>query len=91
MFGINGGDFIIQDFSEIITNGISFHSVFGRQIFRTWCMTRNLLESAHTGVQARVWDVILNRGEGTIVDIGDYEPEAFERSILSHPKIIIRW
>ena len=91
LFGINGGDFTIQDFSEIITNAISMHSVFGRQIFRTWCMTRNLLESAHTGVQDKVWDVILNRGEGTIVDIADYEPEAFERSILSHPKIIIRW
>lgn len=91
LFGINGGDFTIQDFSEIITNGISMHSVFGRQIFRTWCMTRNLLESAHTGVQEKVWDVILNRGEGTIVDIADYEPEAFERSILAHPKIIIKW
>ena len=90
-FGIKSGDFVVQDYSNIATGGISIHGIFGRRIFSTWYMTRNLLESTRTGIQEQIYDVMLNRGEGTIVDIDDFAAQDFEKRILAHPKVIIRW
>ena len=45
----------------------------GRQIFGTWEITKKLLEDKSNGIQDAVWKVILNEGNGTMVDIRDWE------------------
>ncbi len=91
LFGLKDGDATIEDFHGMIVRGVSLHSVIGRQIFRTWDIANNLLESKHNDIQEQIYEVILNRGEGTIVDIDDYQVDDFEQRLLSHPKIITKW
>jgi hypothetical protein len=67
------------------------HGVVGRQIFGTWEMTRNLLENQSNGIQQAIWDVILDGGKQTMVDIDDWEPARFEERIRRHPKVVIRF
>ena len=54
-------------------------------------MTRALLENQMAGIQEAVWDVLLNRGDGTLVDIEDWERGAFEAMIKKNPKVLIRF
>lgn len=91
LFGIQGGDFRIQDFSRLIVKGITVKNVIGRRIFETWEITRNLLESTDNKIQQKIWNVMLNKGRGTIQDIKTFDAATFEKKILSHPKILIRW
>jgi threonine 3-dehydrogenase len=91
LFGLKSGDFKIEDFSRMIVRGVSLHSVIGRRIFQTWDLTKNLLESRENKIQDRIYNVILDKGRDTVVHIDDYDPEDFERRILEHPKVIIRW
>jgi threonine 3-dehydrogenase len=91
MFGIRDGDMVLRDFSRLVMNGLALHSVVGRQIFDTWHITKSLLEDRNNGIQDAIWDVILNRGEGTVVDIQDWEPGAFERTITEHTKPVLRF
>jgi threonine 3-dehydrogenase len=91
MFGVQNGDAVIEDYHRVIMNGIQLHAVVGRRIFQTWEMTRALLENQMVGIQDAVWDVILNQGEGTLVDIGDWERDAFEAMIRKNPKVLIRF
>jgi hypothetical protein len=72
-------------------DGLQLHAVVGRRIFSTWETTRNLLENPSNGIQKKIWEVILNRGEDTLVDIKDWEFESFEQKISSHPKVVIRF
>jgi threonine 3-dehydrogenase len=91
LFGIRSGDFRIEDFSRIIVKGITIRNVIGRRIFETWEITKNLLESADNGIQKKVWEVMLKKGRGTVIDIKKFDPETFEKKIISHPKILIKW
>lgn len=91
LFGIKSGDFKIENFQRMIFKGITTRSVIGRRIFATWEITKNLLESKDNQIQDRIWNVILNKGKGTIVDIKDFEPAMFEKKIQQHPKVLIRW
>jgi len=91
LFGLKDGDATIEDFHGMIVRAVSLHSVIGRQIFRTWDIANNLLESKHNDIQEKIYDVILNRGEGTIVDIDDYDVDDFEQRLLAHPKVITKW
>jgi threonine 3-dehydrogenase len=91
LFGVKNGDAVIEDSHRVVMDGIRMHGVVGRQIFGTWEITRNLLESKSNGIQEAIWDVILNRGEGTMVDIRDWERESFEDAIRNHPKVVIRF
>lgn len=91
LFGIRGGDFTIQEFSNLIVKGITIKNVIGRQIFETWEVTRNLLESKENKIQEKIWDVMLRRGKGTIQDIKSFEPAEFEKKILKHPKMLFKW
>ncbi len=90
-FGVKNGNMIIEDGHRIVMNGIQIHGVVGRQIFRTWEITRNLLENRNNGIHDAVWEVILNKGEGTIVDISDWEKDSFEKMISNNPKVVIRF
>lgn len=91
LFGVKNGDAIIEDAHRLIMNGLQIQGVVGRQIFGTWEITRNLLEDKSNGIQQAIWEIILNRGEGTIVDIADWERESFEQTISDHPKAVIRF
>jgi len=91
LFGIKSGDFRLEDFQRLIVKGITTRSIIGRHIFETWEITRSLLESRNNGIQEKIWSVILNKGKGTIVDYRRFDPKSFEKKILSHPKVLIRW
>lgn len=91
LFGVKNGDMVLQDAHRIVMNGLQLHAVVGRRIFQTWHMTRALLENRDNGIQDAIWNVILNGGRGTIVDIGEWERQAFERVIQTHPKALIRF
>jgi threonine 3-dehydrogenase len=91
LFGVKNGDAVIEDAHRLVMDGIQMHGVVGRQIFGTWEITRNLLETRSNGIQQAIWDTILNKGEGTLVDILDWEAESFEESIKQHPKVVIRF
>ena len=91
MFGVKNGDAIIEDAHRVVMDGIRVQGVVGRRIFGTWEITKSLLETRSNGIQDAIWDTILNRGEGTMVDIADWEPVSFEEKIRTHPKMIIRF
>jgi threonine 3-dehydrogenase len=91
LFGLKSGDAVIENFDRLIVDGISLHSVIGRRIFETWHITRHLLESRDPNIHDLVWEVILNRGDGTIFDFRDYDPQGFEKAISTYPKVIIRY
>ncbi|MBX3127771.1 MAG: zinc-binding dehydrogenase [Polyangiaceae bacterium] len=91
LFGLKSGDAIIESFDRVIVDGIAMHSVIGRRIPETWHITRHLLESREPNIHDLVWEVILARGEGPIVDFGDFEPGSFETTIQTYPKVILRF
>ena len=91
MFGVQSGDAVVEDYHRVIMNGLQLHAVVGRRIFQTWEMTRALLENQIAGIQDAVWDVILNRGEGTLVDIDSWDRDQFEAMIKQNPKVLIRF
>ena len=91
MFGVKNGETIIEDGHRLIMDGLQLHGVVGRRIFGTWDITKRLLEDRSNGVQDAVWEHILNRGEGTLVDIQSWEKAAFEGVISKHPKAVIRF
>jgi threonine 3-dehydrogenase len=91
LFGLKSGDAVIENFDRIIVDGISLHSVIGRRIFETWHITRHLLESRDPNIHDLVWEVILNRGEGTTFDFKDYDAATFQKAISTYPKVVIRY
>jgi threonine 3-dehydrogenase len=91
LFGLQNGDLLVEDYHRIIMNGVQLHGVVGRRIFQTWEITKSLLEQTDNGIQQAIWDVILARGEGSIVDIDDFEPSAFEDVMARFPKPLLRF
>lgn len=91
LFGIRGGDFQIENFSRVIVKGTTIKNVIGRRIFETWEITKNLLEAKENKIQKKIWEVMLNKGRGTVLDMKSYDPEKFEKKITTHPKILLKW
>jgi threonine 3-dehydrogenase len=91
LFGLKSGDAVIEKFDRMIMDGISLHSIIGRRIFETWHITKNLLESRDPNIHDLIWEVILNKGEDTIVDFKSFEPKSFEERIKRHPKVLLRY
>ncbi len=91
MFGIRGGDFQIENFSRVIVKGITIRNVIGRRIFETWEITKNLLESKDNRIQKKIWEVILKKGRGTVLDMNKFDPATFEKKVTTHPKILLKW
>jgi threonine 3-dehydrogenase len=91
LFGIKAGPAVIEKFDRLIVDGISMHSVIGRRIWETWHVTRNLLESRDPNIHDLIFDVILNKGEGTIVRFDQFEPASFEKAISEHPKVLLHF
>jgi len=91
LFGVRDGPMTLENYSRVIMNGLAMHAVVGRRIFETWTITRSLLEDQNNGIQDNIWDVILNRGEGTLVNIREWEKSTFEQTISTWPKAVIRF
>ncbi len=91
LFGIRDGPVIIDDYSGLVMDGIALHSVVGREIFDTWRITKSLMEDRTNRIQDLVWEVILEEGDGTVIDIDDWQADTFEAAIAHHPKVVSRW
>jgi threonine 3-dehydrogenase len=91
LFGLKSGDFTIEAFDRLIVNGVTLHSVIGRQIFRTWYVTRGLLEDRSNGIQQKIYDVILRGATDTIVEADSFDPAAFEAKLIEYPKLLLKF
>lgn len=91
LFGLKTGDFVFEDFNRLVMKGITMHCVAGRQIWETWETTKKLMEDTSNGVAEKLFNVILQGGNGTILPIADYTKEKFEEMMLNNPKILIRF
>jgi threonine 3-dehydrogenase len=91
LFGIKQGDFVFEDYNRLIVHGFTFHAVIGRQIWQTWERTRALMEDVSNGVQEKLFNVILDRGQGTILPISEYNKDRFEEMMAKHPKFLIQF
>ena len=91
LFGIKGGDFVLQNYNRFIVRGLTLHAVIGRQLWQTWETTRKLMEDPSNGIQEKIFNIILNRGEGTILPISEYTKERFEKMMAEHPKFLIQF
>jgi threonine 3-dehydrogenase len=91
LFGLSSGDYTLTEFQNIILHGKSMHSVVGRKVFQTWYIASNMLMSRGHSLQDKIYNVILNRGENTVISFKDFEKSNFEKSITSYPKIILKY
>lgn len=91
LFGLHSGDFTIRDYERVILKGLALYSVIGRELFRTWSLTQRLLEDRANGIQDKIFDLMLRRGKGTILDIREFEAARFEAMMREHPKILLRF
>ncbi|MCH8157736.1 MAG: zinc-binding dehydrogenase [Nitrospinae bacterium] len=91
LFGLSTGDYTLTNFHEIVLYGKSMHSVVGRKVFQTWYTVSNLLMSKGHNLQEKIYDVILNKGEGTVFPFHQFDRDSFEKAIQDHPKIILQY
>ena len=91
LFGVKSGDFTFEGYNSLVMKGITFHAVAGRKIWGTWEITRRLLEDQTNGIQDKLWNVLLEGGKDTILPFKDYTKEEFERRMLAHSKILLRF
>jgi len=89
-FGVKNGDAVIEDVHRLVMDGLQVHGIVGRRLWGTWEITRNLLENHQNGIQEKIWSVILNGGDGSIVPLETWEPAGFEQVIGRFPKPVIR-
>ena len=54
-------------------------------------ITRNLLESRDPNIHDLIWTVMLNRGDGTIVNFAEFDRDRFEQKINTQPKVLLRF
>jgi threonine 3-dehydrogenase len=91
LFGLKSGPAVIEKFDRLIVDGISMHSVIGRRIWETWHITRNLLENREPNIHDLIYDVILNRGQETVIPFDQFKFETFEKAINDHPKVLLKF
>jgi threonine 3-dehydrogenase len=91
LFGISGGDYTLSNFQDIVMYGKSLHSVVGREVFQTWYVVSNLLQSKGHNLQEKIYDVILKRGKGTIFPFHEFDRDKFQEAIRTHPKVILKY
>ncbi len=91
LFGLKTGDFVFEDYNKLIMKGLNMHCVAGRQIWQTWETTKMLLEKKENDIQEKLWSVLLNNGDGSILPIADYSVEKFEKMMQENPKFLIKF
>ena len=91
LFGVKNEDFAFESFNSMVMRGITLHAVAGRKIWGTWEITRRLLEEQKNSIQDKLWNVLLEGGDGTILPFHDYTKEEFERRMLAHSKILMKF
>src|SRR3989338_1846743 len=90
-FGIKDGDMTIPAFSRnIVVRGLTIHGIIGREFFKTWQIAQRMLSDKTNGIQDAMWDVIMKKGKGTILDFHTFTPENFEKAMNEHPKIVFK-
>ena len=90
-FGIKDGNMTIPNFSRtVVVRGLTLHGIIGRRIFSTWQIAQRVLSNKANGIQDGIWNVILKKGEGTILDFEKFTPESFEKAMDQHPKIVVQ-
>ncbi len=87
LFGLKSGDFVIENFETMIRNGITLHSIIGRELWRTWDITKELLEKKENGIQEKVKKYILKDFHG-VVPFHTFDKEKFEDTLKEFPKIV---
>lgn len=90
LFGIKDGDLTIPNFSRVIVRGLTIHNVIGRRLFETWQITQRVLSQKNNGIQDAIWNVMLNEGQDTILNLDEFTPETFEVAIKQHPKLLFK-
>ena len=91
LFGIKDGDMTIPNFSRmVVVRGLTLHGIIGRQIFRTWQIAQRVLSNKQNGIQDAIWNVILKKGEGTVLPMEQFTPERFEKAMNEHPKVVFK-
>lgn len=90
LFGIKDGDMTIPGFSRLVLRGLTIHAVIGRKIFETWQITQRVLSKQANGIQDKVWGIILKGGNDTIMPLAQFDPQAFERKLSEHPKLLFK-
>lgn len=90
LFGLASGDLVIPSFEEFIIRGKRIYSVVGRRIFDTWDITKRLLEDKSNGIQEKIWDVILERGQGTVLSLSEFNAAKFEDNIKRYSKTLLK-
>ncbi len=88
LFGVKDGDLTIPQFPRLIVAGLTLHCIIGREIFNTWQLSQRVLSQASNGIQDKVWHVILNGGNDTIINLSEFNPDVFEQKMNEHPKLI---
>ncbi|QQS19558.1 alcohol dehydrogenase catalytic domain-containing protein [Candidatus Saccharibacteria bacterium] len=88
LFGVKDGDLTIPHFPRLIVAGLTLHCIIGREIFNTWQLSQRVLSQESNGIQEKVWKIILNNGENTIVNLSQFDPAIFEQKMNEHPKLI---
>ncbi len=91
LFGLKTGDFMLEDYNRLVMKGITMYCVAGRQLWGTWEITKKLLENSENGIAEKLWSVLLNNGDGTILPIEEYNKEKFEEMMKNNPKILIKF
>ncbi len=91
VFGIKDGDLTIPNFSRmVVMRGLTLHGIIGRQIFRTWQIAQRMLSDKTNGIAEAIWNVILKKGKGTILNFTDFTPKSFEKAMNENPKILFK-
>lgn len=88
LFGIKDGDFTIPHFSRMVVKGFTVHNIIGRQIFKTWQIAQRVLSDKTNGIQDAIWNIIMKKGEGTVINFSEYTPELVEQKMKEHPKLV---
>jgi threonine 3-dehydrogenase len=91
LFGLSSGAYRLPDFEQIIMYGKTLHGIVGRKVFQTWYIVNNMLTSKGHDLQDKIWEGILNKGEGTVFPFHEFDRDSFEEAIKTNPKTILKY
>jgi len=91
LFDLSSGEYRLPDFEQIIMHGKTMHGIVGRKVFQTWYIVNNLLTSKGHDLQDKIWEVILNKGKGTVFPFHEFDHDTFEEAIKTNPKTILKY